>query len=100
VSPGLFLEAPIRALNTEIIGDRELAAAYREKMELPMNEAKKARLRKAQRDGQIAADADLDLFLEVLYAPLTQRWLLRSGPLDAEFADALVHTALRAFSPS
>jgi AcrR family transcriptional regulator len=93
-------EAPIRALNTEIINDPELAAAYREKMERPMNEAKKARLRKAQRDGQIDADTDLDLLLDVLYAPLTQRWLLRSGPLDAEFADALVNSALRAFAPS
>lgn len=65
-----------------------------------MNEAKKERLRSAQRAGQIAADADLDLFLDVLYAPLTQRWLVRSGPLDDDFADALVHTALRAFSPS
>ncbi|MCI2420384.1 TetR/AcrR family transcriptional regulator [Saccharopolyspora sp. K220] len=92
-------EKPIRALNTEIINDRELAAAYREKMAAPMTEAKKQRLRSAQRAGQLAADADLDLFLDVLYAPLTQRWLLRSGPLDDAFADALVETALRAFRP-
>ena len=91
-------EAPIRALNVEIINDPELAAAYRERLERPMNEAKKERLRSAQRAGQIAADADLDLFLDVLYAPLTQRWLVRTGPLD-NFADALVHTALRAFRP-
>lgn len=93
-------EAPIRALHTEIINDPDLAAVYREKMEQPMNEAKKERLRNAQRAGQIAADADLDLFLEVLHAPFTQRWLTRSGPLDADFADALVDTALRAFRPS
>lgn len=92
-------DAQIRALNVEIINDPELAAAYRERLEGPMNEAKKERLRSAQRAGQIAADADLDLFLDVLYAPLTQRWLVRSGPLDDGFADALVHTALRAFRP-
>ncbi|MGP4019401.1 TetR/AcrR family transcriptional regulator [Saccharopolyspora sp. 5N708] len=92
-------EKPIRALNTEIINDPELAAAYREKMAAPMTEAKKQRLRSAQRAGQLPADADLDLFLDVLYAPLTQRWLLRSGPLDDAFADALVETALRAFRP-
>jgi AcrR family transcriptional regulator len=92
-------EAPIRALNSEIINDPELAAVYREKMEAPITEAKKERLRSAQRAGQLAADADLDLFLDVLYAPLTQRWLLRSGPLDDAFADALVDTALRAFRP-
>ncbi|MGW5644913.1 TetR/AcrR family transcriptional regulator [Saccharopolyspora sp. NPDC003752] len=92
-------EAPIRALNTEIINDAQLAAIYREKMAAPMEEAKKERLRSAQRAGQLAADADLDLFLDVLYAPLAQRWLLRSGPLDDAFADALVDAALRAFRP-
>lgn len=35
----------------------------------------------------------------MLYPPLTQRWLVRSGPLDDDFADALVHTALRALRP-
>ncbi|MFD0200480.1 MULTISPECIES: TetR/AcrR family transcriptional regulator [Saccharothrix] len=92
-------EAPIRALNTEIINDPELAAVYREKMERPIREAKLRRLRGARDAGQLAADADLDLLVEMLYAPLTQRWLLRSGPLDDDFADALVDAALRAFRP-
>ncbi|TQM78655.1 TetR family transcriptional regulator [Saccharothrix saharensis] len=91
--------APIRALNTEIINDPELAAVYREKMEQPIREAKLRRLRSARDAGQLAADADLDLLLDLLYAPLTQRWLLRSGPLDDGFADALVEAALRAFRP-
>ncbi|MFE9749446.1 TetR/AcrR family transcriptional regulator [Saccharothrix saharensis] len=92
-------EAPIRALNTEIINDPELAAVYREKMERPIRAAKLRRLRSAQDAGQIPADADLDLLLDLLYAPLAQRWLLRSGPLDDGFADALVEAALRAFRP-
>ncbi|MGN9845245.1 TetR/AcrR family transcriptional regulator [Nonomuraea sp. H19] len=92
-------EAPIRALNTEIINDPTLAALYREKLAGPVDEAKKERLRSAQRAGQLAANADLDLVLEVLYAPLYQRWLLRSGPLTPEYADALVEITLRAFGP-
>lgn len=92
-------EAPVRALNMEIIGDPTLAAMYREKLAGPVDEAKKERLRSGQRAGQLAADADLDLVLEVLYAPLYQRWLLRSGPLTPEYADALVETTLRAFRP-
>ncbi|WP_284748623.1 TetR/AcrR family transcriptional regulator [Amycolatopsis sp. RTGN1] len=92
-------EAPIRALNTEIANDPDLAALYRERLAAPMDEAKKARLRSAQRAGQLAADADLDLVLEVLYAPLYQRWLLRTGPLTESYADALVAAALRAFRP-
>ncbi|WP_433465130.1 TetR/AcrR family transcriptional regulator [Spirillospora sp. CA-128828] len=92
-------EAPVRALNLEIIGDPALAALYREKLAGPVDEAKKERLRSAQRAGQLAAGADLDLVLEVLYAPLHQRWLHRSGPLTPQYADALVETALRAFAP-
>ncbi|MEO3929992.1 TetR/AcrR family transcriptional regulator [Micromonosporaceae bacterium B7E4] len=90
-------EAPVRALNMEILGDSTLAAQYHEKVAGPVDEAKKERLRNAQRAGQLAADADLDLLLEVLYAPLYQRWLLRSGPLTPEYADALVEITLRAF---
>lgn len=92
-------ERPIRALNTEIINDPDLAAQFREKLAGPVDEAKKTRLRSAQQAGQLAADADLDLVLEVLYAPLFQRWLLRSGPLTPEYADALVDITLRAFRP-
>ncbi|TMR10232.1 TetR/AcrR family transcriptional regulator [Nonomuraea turkmeniaca] len=92
-------EAPIRALTTEIINDPGLAAQYQEKLSGPVDEAKKARLRSAQRAGQIAADADLDLALELLYAPLFQRWLLRSGPLTPEYADTLVDLFLKAIRP-
>ncbi|MEV4383152.1 TetR/AcrR family transcriptional regulator [Streptosporangium sp. NPDC049644] len=92
-------EAPIRALNIEMINDPGLAAQYREKLADPVNEAKKARLRSAQRAGQLAADADLDLALELLYAPLYQRWLLRSGPLTPEYADTLVEVFLKAMRP-
>ncbi|GAA1818112.1 TetR/AcrR family transcriptional regulator [Actinomadura chokoriensis] len=92
-------EAPIRALNLEIIADPALAEAYREKLAGPVDEAKKDRLRSAQRAGQLAADADLDLVLEVLYAPLYQRWLHRSAPLTPQYADALVEATLRAFAP-
>ncbi|NVI88541.1 TetR/AcrR family transcriptional regulator [Actinomadura sp. BRA 177] len=92
-------EAPIRALNLEIIADPALADAYREKLAGPVDEAKKERLRSAQQAGQLAADADLDLVLEVLYAPLYQRWLHRSGPLTPQYADALVEITLRAFAP-
>ncbi|MCG5216914.1 TetR/AcrR family transcriptional regulator [Streptosporangium sp. KLBMP 9127] len=92
-------EAPIRALTIEIISDPALAALYREKLAGPIDEAKKERLRSAQRAGRLAADLDLDLVLEVLYAPLHQRWLHRSGPLTPEYADALVDITLRAFAP-
>lgn len=92
-------EAPLRALTIEIAADPDLAAMYRERLAGPVDEAKKERLRSAQRAGQLCPDADLDLVLEVLYAPLQQRWLHRSGPLTDDYADALVDLTLRAFAP-
>lgn len=92
-------EMPIRALNIEIINDPALAAQYHAKLAGPLDEAKKDRLRSAQRAGQLDAHADLDLALELLYAPLYQRWLLRSGPLTPEYADALVDALLKAMRP-
>ncbi|WP_369177678.1 TetR/AcrR family transcriptional regulator [Streptomyces mutabilis] len=89
----------IRALNTEIANDAALAAEYREKLAGPLDEAKKKRLRSAQKTGQLAPDADLDLVLEVLYAPLFLRWLHRNGPLTTAYADSLVDATLRAFGP-
>jgi AcrR family transcriptional regulator len=89
----------IRALNTEIANDAALAAEYREKLAGPLDEAKKKRLRSAQKRGQLAPDADLDLVLDVLYAPLFLRWLHRSGPLTTAYADELVDATLRAFGP-
>ena len=89
----------IRALNTEIANDAALAAEYREKLAGPLDEAKKTRLRSAQKAGQLAPEADLDLALEMLYAPLFLRWLHRSGPLTAAYANSLVDATLRAFGP-
>ncbi|MFG2426241.1 TetR/AcrR family transcriptional regulator [Streptomyces sp. NPDC048590] len=89
----------VRALNTEIANDAELAAEYREKLDRPLEDAKRARLRSAQQAGQLAPDADLGLVLAMLYAPLFQRWLHRTGPLTADYADALVDATLRAFAP-
>jgi hypothetical protein len=93
-------EGPIRALNTEIINDPGLATLYRDKLARPVDEAKKERLRSAQRAGQFDVDADLDLALELLYAPLYQRWLHRSGPLTPDYADSLVDLVLKAFRPA
>ncbi|MFC4058485.1 TetR/AcrR family transcriptional regulator [Planomonospora corallina] len=90
---------PMRALSTEITHDPELAAVYAERLDGPMKEIKKERLRSAQRAGQLAADLDLDLAVEMLWGPLQNRWLQRGGPLTPEYADRLVETALNGLRP-
>lgn len=67
-------ERPIRTLNTEIVNDPELATQFREKLAHPVDEAEKTRLRSAQRAGQLAPDAHLDLSLGV-FDSLEQRLL-------------------------
>ncbi|MCP2253585.1 hypothetical protein LY13_002338 [Prauserella aidingensis] len=57
-------------------------------------------LRSAPRTGQITANTDLNLLLDALDAPLARHWRLRTGDLDAAFADALVGANLRAFTPT
>ena len=78
----------LRALALEIARDPQLAELYRERLDGPMHERKKARLRSAGVTG------DLDVAVELIWSPLAQRWL-NHGPLTHAFADALVDTALR-----
>jgi AcrR family transcriptional regulator len=85
---------PIRALTVELAQDPELAEQYQQRLDRPMRELKKARLRAAQDAGELRADADLEILADLLFAPIAQRWLLRSGPLSAGYADAVVDHAL------
>ncbi|MBV2366043.1 TetR/AcrR family transcriptional regulator [Streptomonospora nanhaiensis] len=85
---------PLRALSTEIAHDPALARSYAERLDGPLREAKKDRLRSAQRVGDLPEDLDLDLAVDLIWGPLTARWLHRTGPLTHAFADALVAAAL------
>ncbi|MGW5365586.1 TetR/AcrR family transcriptional regulator [Actinopolymorpha pittospori] len=87
-------DEPMRALNTEILHDPALAAAYAERLDGPLKEAKKERLRSAQRAGELRADLDLDVAVEMVWGPLLSRWLQRGGPLTPHYADTIVETAL------
>ncbi|GAB3151545.1 TetR/AcrR family transcriptional regulator [Micromonospora sonneratiae] len=92
-------DEPMRALTTEILHDPALAASYTERLDAPMKELKKQRLRSAQQAGQLRTDLDLDLAVDLLWGPLLNRWLLRSGPLTEQYADTLVETTLAGLRP-
>ncbi|MBD5784798.1 TetR/AcrR family transcriptional regulator [Cellulosimicrobium terreum] len=89
------LAEPMRALATEAAQDEALAATYHERLDAPLREAKRERLRSAQAAGELAADLDLDVAVDIIWGPVLNRWLQRSGPLDDAYVDALVDTALR-----
>ncbi|WP_380279008.1 TetR/AcrR family transcriptional regulator [Kitasatospora purpeofusca] len=85
-----------RALAAEVLTDPELLREYRERLLDPLLEVTRDRLRAAREAGQLRADADLDLAVELLYGPLYYRWLHGLGPLDDRYADQVTQACLRA----
>ncbi|MGW6919130.1 TetR/AcrR family transcriptional regulator [Kitasatospora sp. NPDC054939] len=88
-----------RALTSEVLLDPALLREYRERLLDPLLDVTRDRLRAAREAGAIAADADLDLAVELLYGPLYYRWLHGLGPLDHAYADRLLDAVLRALRP-
>ncbi|TKK87558.1 TetR/AcrR family transcriptional regulator [Herbidospora galbida] len=90
---------PMRALAIEILLDPALAADFAERLDEPMRELKRRRLRRAQQAGDLGPGVDLDVAVDLLWGPLKNRWLHREGPLTTEFADTVVETALNGLRP-
>ncbi|MFF9686120.1 TetR/AcrR family transcriptional regulator [Streptomyces sp. NPDC014623] len=88
-------EAPTRALAAEGIIDPALGAQFVENLLEPQLQLYVTRLRAAQEAGEVRADIDPRIALELLVAPLTHRWLLRTLPLTHAYADAVVDHTLR-----
>ncbi|MDX8144186.1 TetR/AcrR family transcriptional regulator [Lentzea sp. BCCO 10_0061] len=89
----------MRAMHVEIVNDHLLAAEYVLRLDQPMRELKRTRLRAAQRAGQLADDVELDVAIDMLFGPVLNRWLQRTGPLTHDYVDQVVDTALRGLQP-
>ncbi|WP_328621627.1 TetR/AcrR family transcriptional regulator [Streptomyces sp. NBC_00354] len=87
-------DAPTRALTAAGATDPELSTRFTEQLLEPQLALYEARLRVAREAGQLAADVDLRLTVEMLVGPLTYRWLLRTAPLTHAYTDALVDRVL------
>ena len=92
-------EAPYRALAVASAADADVAEQFTAKLAEPGRRVYAERLRSAREAGQLAADVDLDLAVELLLGPFQQRWLTRTAPLTYAFADALVENVLRGLAP-
>jgi AcrR family transcriptional regulator len=86
-------DRPMRALTAAMLDDPELQAEYEQRLEAPIRQIKRDRLAAARDAGQLPADVDLDLAVDLLWSPLWSRWQNR-GELTPAFADALVDTVL------
>lgn len=83
-----------RVLAAEIQVDAKLADESASILLRPQLRATIARLERAQRAGQLRRGFDLSIAADVIFGPIFRRWLLRTGPLDRAFADAVAKMTL------
>ncbi|EFE69855.1 MULTISPECIES: TetR/AcrR family transcriptional regulator [Streptomyces] len=92
-------EAPSRALAAEGVVNEELGRRFVAKLLEPQLRLYVDRLRSAQAAGDVRADVDPRIALELFVSPLAQRWLQYTGPISYEYTDTLVDYALGGIAP-
>lgn len=75
--------------------DSEMTKAFRNRVILSSRETGRLLIAAAADRGEIAAPAAVDVVLDMIYAPLFYRLLVRHEPLGIDFADALADQAAR-----
>jgi AcrR family transcriptional regulator len=91
--------APARALAAEGVADPAFSEEFVDKLLMPSLELYVRRLRAAQDAGQVRAEVDPYIARDLFVAPLAQRWLQGTGPLDHAYANTLVEYALYGIAP-
>lgn len=80
--------------------ESEMTRAFRNRVVLSGREAGRRLIEAATARGEISAPDDFERVLDMIYAPIFYRLLVRHGPLDAAFADGLASGALALLRPS
>ncbi len=70
---------------------RQLIEGYLE----PRRLTAKACLQRAITRGALRKDVDLDIMIDAIYGPIWHRMVLKHGPIDAVYVDALLDLVLR-----
>lgn len=83
----------IRELVAEAQGDTALAEEFRTRFVAERRSLGAAAMRAGIADGQLRADLDVEIAIDLLYAPLWLRMLLGHLPLDEASVDAIVEQA-------
>ncbi|MGP4050651.1 TetR/AcrR family transcriptional regulator [Streptomyces sp. 2A115] len=92
-------DAPARALAAEGVANPPFGEEFVGKLLMPSLELYVRRLRAAQDAGQVRAEVDPYIARDLFSAPLAQRWLQGTGPLDHDYANRLVEYALYGLAP-
>jgi AcrR family transcriptional regulator len=89
----------LAALIGEAQADPAFGTAIREHVVTPLREISLEIPRRAVERGELPEETPLNLVLDMLVGPIYFRLLLRTGPLDRRYADALVDLLLAALTP-
>lgn len=92
-------EAPSRALAAEGVVNEELGRRFVARLLEPQLQLYVQRLRSAQEAGDVRADVDPRIALELFVSPLAQRWLQYTAPISHDYTDTLVDYALNGIAP-
>jgi AcrR family transcriptional regulator len=76
-------------------GETELSKAFRNHFLLARREEGRALLLTAIKQGELRRDIDLDVALDLIYAPIFYRLLMGHAKLDSAFTDAVIRQLLR-----
>jgi AcrR family transcriptional regulator len=79
--------------------DRQFADLYRQHFVLARRNATRDLLVQARDRGEIAADTDLEVALDLLYGPIYHRLLHGHAPLTERFAEHVIEAVTAAMSP-
>ncbi|MGW4946874.1 TetR/AcrR family transcriptional regulator [Actinoplanes sp. NPDC004185] len=88
-----------RALVGEAQHSPLVAAALNERFIRPQADKTVARLRRAQQQGQISPEFDLDVAMDVLSGPLYFRLLITQEPLTHEYVDRVLKALFAGIRP-
>ncbi len=88
----------VAGLVAEAQTNSDFAVMYREYFVQPRRDATRELLVLARDRGEIAADADLEVALDLLYGPIYHRLLQGHAPLTARFAEQVIDYVLVAIS--
>ncbi|MBF6350659.1 MULTISPECIES: TetR/AcrR family transcriptional regulator [Nocardia] len=86
-----------RAVIAEAQADPALRATLHERFLATVEQRTFDRITRAQRDGQLVADVNLEYAAEVLCGTLYYRWLLTSRPVDEKAIDGLLDMFMAAY---
>lgn len=88
-----------RAVTAEIQTDVAVADELVRRLLRPQLDAVADRVRAGMEVGQVDPATDAAIVVELLFGAIFHRWLLRTAPLDAAFADAVVTQVLAGLRP-